>query len=121
MGLKIGADLVPRFLYALAYSSSSQTSSHFTDPAIVFFKPKPNLPDAEKTRIEYYFQQIAECIGFDRLRLPVLSRTALLQRFESQQSPLQMIRFLGEHLKHDTAELQFRVVAQQAASCSGGG
>jgi hypothetical protein len=87
----------------------------------VFFKPKPNLPDAEKARIEFYSQQIAECIGFERFRLPVLSRITLLGLFESQQTPPQMIRFVGNHLSHDTTELQFSVVPQQAASCSGGG
>jgi hypothetical protein len=87
----------------------------------VFFKPKPNLPDAEKARIDFHFQQIAECIGFDRFRLPVLSRTTLLEPFESKQAPPQIIRFVGDHLGHDTAGLQFSVVPQQAASCSGGG
>ena len=87
----------------------------------MFFKPKPNLPDAEKARIDFYFQQIAQCIGFERFRLPVLSRNTLLELFESEQTPTQMIRFIGKHLGHDTTGLQFTVVPQQAASCSGGG
>jgi hypothetical protein len=99
----------------------SVDSSRLRDRSIVFFKPKPNLPDAEKARIDFHFQQIAECIGFDRFRLPVLSRKTLLEQFESKQTPPQMIRFVGDHLDHDTTELQFSVVPQQAASCSGGG
>ena len=102
-------------------SSSLWTRSKSWDRSIVFFKPKTNLPDAEKARIDFHFQQIAECIGFDRFRLPVLSGETLLGRFESEQSPTALIRFVGDHLNHDTSELQFRVVPQQAANCGGGG
>lgn len=88
---------------------------------MVFFKPKPNLPDSEKARIEFYFQQIAESIGFERFQLPVLRRHEFLDRFDSKQTPAQIIRFVGEHLKHDVAEIQVRVVPQSVANCSGGG
>ncbi len=118
--MKIGAASGDRLLYSLS-TSSSQRTRRLRDRSIVFFKPKPNLPDAEKARIDFHFQQIAECIGFDRFRLPVLSRKTLLGLFESKQTPPQMIRFVGDHLDHDTTELQFSVVSQQAASCSGGG
>lgn len=87
----------------------------------MFFKTKPNLPDAEKARIEYHIQQIAECIGFDRFRLPVLNRETLLGLFDSQKTPMEMIQFVGDHLKHDASGMQFRVVPQQGANCSSGG
>ncbi|MDG2223315.1 MAG: hypothetical protein P8L85_18175 [Rubripirellula sp.] len=87
----------------------------------MFFKTKPNLPDAEKARIDYHIQQIAECIGFDRFRLPVLNRDTLLGLFFSQKTPTEMIQFVGDHLNHDASGIQFRVVPQQAANCGSGG
>jgi hypothetical protein len=88
---------------------------------IVFFKPKPNLPDAEKARIEFYLQQIAECVGFDRFELPVLSRKTLFGLYESKQTPEQMIGFVGDHLTHDVTGIRFDVVPQQPGNCGGGG
>ena len=88
---------------------------------IVFFKLKPNLPDAEKARVEFHLQQIAESVGFDRFRLPVLSRKTLLGLYESQKSPQQMIGFVGNHLSHDVSEIRFRVVPKQLQNCGGGG
>ena len=87
----------------------------------MFFKPKPNLPDAEKARIEFHLQQIAECVGFDRFTLPVLSRKTLFGLYESKQKPQQMIAFVGNHLAHDVSEIRFRVVPQQLQNCGGGG
>ena len=31
----------------------------------MFFAAKPNVTDGEKSRVEFYFQQLGECIGFD--------------------------------------------------------
>lgn len=87
----------------------------------MFFKPKPNLPDSVRARIDFHFQQIAECIGFDRFRLPVLDAQQLVEQSQSGQSPLQLIQFVGEHLKHDTSGLQFGIVPGQVANCGGGG
>ncbi|MEM7314585.1 MAG: hypothetical protein AAF497_15675 [Planctomycetota bacterium] len=88
---------------------------------IVFLKPKANLPDAEKSRIEFHLQQIAECIGFDRFTLPVLSRKTLFGLYESNRNPQQVIEFVGDHLAHDVSEVRLRVVPQQAQEGSGGG
>ena len=88
---------------------------------MVFLKPKANLGSSEKARIELYFQQIAECIGFDRLHLPVLSKNTIFDLIASKQTPNQIIQFLGKHLNHDTTQIQFHVVPQQPANCSGGG
>lgn len=87
----------------------------------MFFKPKANLPDAEKSRIELHLQQIAECIGFDRFMLPVVSRNALFGLYESERNPQQLIEFVGEHLDHDVNGVRFRVVPQLAQSSCGGG
>jgi len=88
----------------------------------MFFAAKPNVTDGEKSRVEFYFQQLAECIGFDRFHLPVLSREKLFGLVESERlSNEQIIGFLGEHLKHDVGGLRVQVEPQQAANCSGGG
>ena len=87
----------------------------------MFFKPKPNLPDAEKARVEFHLQQIAECVGFDRFTLPVLSRKRLFGLYESDKNPQQMIGFVGNHLSHDVSEIRFRVVPKQLQNCGGGG
>ena len=87
----------------------------------MFFKPKANLPDTEKSRIELHLQQIAECVGFDRFTLPVLSRKTLFALYESKGDPQHMIEFVGDHLAHDVHGIQFRVIPQQGQSCSVGG
>ncbi|MEM6471178.1 MAG: hypothetical protein AAF802_16580 [Planctomycetota bacterium] len=88
----------------------------------MFSKPKPNLPDAEKSRVEFHLQQIAECVGFERFLLPVLSRQSVIGLFESDQNPQQIIAFLGDHLTHDVSGLQARIIPQQAqGSCGCGG
>jgi hypothetical protein len=88
---------------------------------IVFFKPKPNLPDAEKARIEFHLQQIAECVGFDRFTLPVLSRDRLFGLYETEKDPQQVIGFVGKHLAHDVSGIRLSVVPQQLQNCAGGG
>ncbi len=87
----------------------------------MFFKPKPNLPDAEKARIEFHLQQIGECVGFDRFTLPVLGRKTLFGLYESKKNPQQMIEFVGNHLAHDVSGIRLNVVPQQLQHCGGGG
>ncbi len=87
----------------------------------MFFKPKPNLPDAAKARIEFHLQRIAECIGVDRFQRPVLSRKMLRGLVESKQTPRQMIAFVGNHLAHDVGEIRFDLAPQQLQNCGGGG
>jgi hypothetical protein len=87
----------------------------------VFFKSKPNLPVAEKARIEFHFQQIAECLGVERLKRPVLSRAHLMDKLDSLRSPETALTFLGEHLQHQVGGLQVNVVPQDVAKCSSGG
>jgi hypothetical protein len=99
----------------------SASSPRLRDRSTVFFKPKPNLPDAERARIDFHFQQIAECVGFDRFRLPVLPRETLLELWESEQTPPRMIRLVADHLDHDTAGLRLSVAEQPVANSSGGG
>ena len=88
----------------------------------MLFAAKPNVTVGEKSRIEYYLQQLAECIGFDRFVLPVLSRQKLIGLVEVEQhTPEQIVCFIGEHLNHDVGEIRVQLDPQQAADCSGGG
>ncbi|QDT08931.1 hypothetical protein [Stieleria marina] len=83
----------------------------------MFFKPKPNLSDGEKARIEFHLQTIAEAIGAERLTLPVLDREAFL----SKSTPQEIIQLAGEHLSYDVNAIQVTPVLQQAGQCGGGG
>ncbi|GAA5511040.1 hypothetical protein [Novipirellula caenicola] len=86
----------------------------------MFFKPKANLSDAEKSRFELCLQQIAECIGFERFTLPVLSPKTLFEVYETERNPQHVIQFLGKHLDHDVNGIQVRVALPQAQSAGGG-
>lgn len=86
----------------------------------MFFKPKPNLPAGEKARIEFHLQQIAQAIGMDRMKLPVISRRELLSWSESE-TPQEMITAVGSHLKHDVSGVGFALDPQQLQQCGGGG
>ena len=104
-------DTQPRF-------SASQARRRPT----MLFTAKPNVTVGEKSRIEFYLQQLAECIGFDRFLLPVLSRQQLMGLVEEdQRTPEQIVGILGEHLNHDVGEIRVQLDPQQAADCSGGG
>mgnify|MGYP001223462001 FL=1 len=87
----------------------------------MFFAAKPNVTVGEKSRIEFYLQQLAETIGFERFRLPVLSRNTLLGLIQSEQNNEQIVAFLGEHLSHDIDAIRVQLDPQQAANCSSGG
>ncbi|MFK8112536.1 MAG: hypothetical protein AB8B91_10050 [Rubripirellula sp.] len=87
----------------------------------MFFKSKPNLPVAEKSRIEFHFQQIAEFIGLDRLQRPVIEGATLLSELGSLRTPETALAFVGDHLKHPVNGIQVVVVPQEVAKCSGGG
>ena len=88
---------------------------------IVFSKPRANVPDAEKSRIEFHMQQIAECVGWERFTLPVVSRNTLFELYESKRKPQQVIEFVGDHLAHDVSGIQFRIVPQPTQGSCGSG
>ena len=87
----------------------------------MFFAAKPNVTVGEKSRIEFYLQQLAETIGFERFRLPVLSRNTLLGLIQSEQNNEQIVAFLGEHLSHAIDAIRVQIDPQQAANCGSGG
>ena len=86
----------------------------------MFFKSKPNLLTGEKARIEFHLQQIAQCIGMDRMKLPVISRRELLSWSETK-TPQGMIVAVGAHLNHDVSGVGFALDPQQLQQCGGGG
>ncbi len=86
---------------------------------MAFFKSTPNLPDDEKARIEFHLQQIAECIGFDRLKLPVLSERSLLSG--ELQTAEQIKNRVGEHLGHDVSSVKLQTFPMQPEKTGGGG
>lgn len=86
-----------------------------------FFKSKPNLPDGEKAKVEFHFQQLAECIGFDRLRLPVQSLSSMLELSRADDGVNRLVAFVGKHLSHDVSQLNVKVTPQELEKCGGGG
>jgi hypothetical protein len=86
---------------------------------MVFFKSKPAIDVHEKARIEFHIQEIAESIGFERLRLPILRRHQLVD-FQSK-TPEQVVASVGKHLSHNVAGLQVQVAVQAQEKCGGGG
>ncbi len=93
--------------------------------AMPLFKPSPTLPDNERARIEFHLQQIAECIGFDRFRLPVLSVESLLYDDVSSQQAIrsldQLKQRIGEHLRHDVDKVKVQTIPMQPEKVGGGG
>jgi hypothetical protein len=86
-----------------------------------FFKTTANLPDGEKAKVEFHFQQLAECIGFERLHLPVKSLASMLDLVRAQDGVNQLVGFVGSHLSHDISQLSVKVAPQQLEKCGGGG
>lgn len=92
---------------------------------MAFFKSTPNLTDGEKARIEFYLQQIAECIGFERFKLPVLSEDWLLNGGATNPTESQTVdqikNMVGKHLRHDVSELKIQTLPMQLQKVGGGG
>lgn len=88
------------------------------------FKSKPGLADGDKARIEFHLQQIAECIGADRLRLDVLTEQDLLFG-DAACSEIDNVKSLsikiGKHLSHDVGNIAIAQQRQPLEKCGGGG
>ncbi|MFG0291022.1 MAG: hypothetical protein ACF8CQ_22835 [Rhodopirellula sp. JB044] len=78
------------------------------------------MSDAAKSRIEFHLQQIAECVGFERFTIPVVSRETVFGVYESGRNPQHVIEFVGKHLGHDVSGIQVRVGLPQAPAAGGG-
>ena len=88
---------------------------------MAFFKTKPNLPDDEKARIEFHFQQVADCIGFDRFQLPVIGKESLVQLAKSSHSAEEIVAFTASHLGHNADGLRVDVELKSVEQSGGGG
>ena len=92
---------------------------------MLFFKTTANVPDGEKARLEFHLQQIAECLGHDRVMLPVLSASSVLFQEQSNQndprSPRDIMTIAGKHLGHDVGEVTIQTTLLQPEKCGGGG
>lgn len=116
-----GADKVEGFRYASLAATISCPSPCKAIALMNFFKTSANLPDGEKAKVEFHFQQLAECIGWDRLRLPVQSLNSMLDVVRSDDGINQLVAFAGNHLSHDTSQLNVKIAPQQLEKCGGGG
>lgn len=83
----------------------------------MFFKTRPNLSPNEKAQVEYCFQWIADCIGPDRMRLPVTRSEELL----SGQSMDEFVKTIGSKLQHNIDQLNIVLEPQLIEKCSSGG
>jgi len=88
---------------------------------MAFFKSKPNIGDHEKARIEFHLQEIAESIGFDRLKKPVLRVDQLMDLKIQGKTPEQIVTFAAEYLSHNVGGLQVQVAIEPQEKCGGGG
>ena len=91
---------------------------------MALFKTTPGVPDGERARLEFHFQQIADCIGFERFRLPFISESDLIKGHNTgaaKSAVSDLKDFLGRHLKHDTSELQVQTMPMQLQKIGGGG
>lgn len=86
---------------------------------MALFKTKPNIDDHEKARIEFHLQEIAESIGFERFKKPVVASGQLLA--PTDNTPDQIAAFVGDHLAHNTSGLKVQVAVEIQEQCGGGG
>lgn len=86
-----------------------------------FFKSAPNVSEDEKPRIEFHLQQLAQCLGPDRFKLPVLSKDELLENSDQVRSADEILNFVGKHLSHDVSGITIQSVPLAPEKCGGGG
>ena len=79
------------------------------------------MPDDEKARIEFHLQQMAECIGFERFRLPILSEESMLSGNAASQTTEQITNLVGKHLGHAVSEIRIETAPLPPEKCGGGG
>lgn len=83
----------------------------------MFFTSRPNLPSNEKAQVEYCFQWIADCVGHDRMRLPVLRSEELLTDLTASE----LLKRVGSHLQHNVDKLKIVLEPQLLEKCGSGG
>jgi tellurite resistance protein len=87
---------------------------------MAFFKSSPNLPDGEKARLEFHFQQLAECIGFESFNARVLAEDAIYG-VGGNRTAEEVVQVVADHLSHDVSDLKVQFVDNPAKACGGGG
>ena len=89
---------------------------------MVFFKSAPNVKHDEKARIEFHLQQLADFIGPDRFKLPMVTEQQLMAAGSDGQLPSieGVIAFVGEHLSHDVSGIKTEFVPLVKEQCGGG-
>lgn len=83
----------------------------------MFFTSRPNISPNEKAQVEYCFQWIADCIGSDRISLPVVGSDELL----TDQTMSECVRAVGSHLQHNVDQLKIVMEPQLLEKCGSGG
>lgn len=87
-----------------------------------FFQTKPNLLDGEKARIEFHLQQLADHLGIEKLKLPVVDENTILNDDCSVRSPDQIKQFVGHHLGVNVSDVKVQVQPPlPVKQASGGG
>ena len=87
----------------------------------MFFNSSPNLPDHEKARIEFHLQQLAECIGPELLRKPVLIPDDTFGHSPLGTNIDEVLTKIGRHLEMDTHPITVVVQPKALEVCGGGG
>ena len=88
---------------------------------MLFFKTTPNLPDSDKARTEFHLQQIGECIGFDKLLLPVSDEYEIVFENGQPRTPEQLLGFVGQQLQADFSEVKINKELTVVTESGGGG
>ena len=86
----------------------------------MLFQSKPNIADYEKARIEFRLQQVADCVGPHRLRLPVLNVDQLVPD-DASSKPASILDKLRNHLSFDFAGFKIQEALDVVQQKSGGG
>lgn len=86
-----------------------------------FFKSAPSVSPDEKPRIEFHLQQLVECLGADRFKLPVLTKDQLLGSSDAIHSADEILNITGQHLSHDVSGITIQSVPIAPEKCGGGG
>lgn len=86
-----------------------------------FFRSSPNLPDHEKARIEFHLQQLAECLGGDLLRQPVMDPEVTFGNDPSSTNLDEVLAKIGKHLGMDVRPITIQTSLKSPEVCGGGG
>ena len=87
----------------------------------MFFSSKPCLSFDEKARIEFLLQLLAEHLGTDRVKRPVLDPEDAFFVSGKPKESTDIVLHVGEYLGHDTRGISLEVSPQLLNVKSSGG